>query len=158
MNLYEINGQILQLAEMLEAGEIDETVYNDTVQALGGEIAIEDIIKAIRNKNAEAEALKAEAERLTDKRKRCEACVEGMKSMILDYLNNTKQNKVKTDLFSVSKGASKSVTITDDSKIPGAYLIQQPPKIDKKAILAQLKAGEAISGAIIEEKEFITIK
>ena len=62
MNLYEINGQILQLAEMLEAGEIDETIYTDTVQALGGEIAIEDIIKAIRNKNAEAEALKAEAD------------------------------------------------------------------------------------------------
>ena len=158
MNLYEINGQVMQLTEMLENGEIDETVYNDTVESLGGEIAIEDVIKSIRNKQAEIEALKAESDRLTEKRRNCENAVEGLKNVLLTYLKVTNQKKVKTDLFSVSKGTSKSVTITDDSKIPCEYLIQQVPKIDKKAILAQLKAGVDILGAIIEEKEFITIK
>ena len=158
MNLYEINGQVMQLTEMLENGEIDETVYNDTVESLGGQIAIEDVIKSIRNKQAEIEALKAESDRLTEKRRNCENAVEGLKNVLLTYLKVTNQKKVKTELFSVSKGTSKSVTITDDSKIPVEYLIQQVPKIDKKAILAQLKAGEAVSGAIIEEKEFITIK
>lgn len=158
MNLYEINGQVLQLAEMLENGEIDVEIYNDTVEALGGDIAVDDIIKAIRTKLAEAEALKAEAEKLTEKKRRCEAAVDGMKNIILDYLNNTKQSKVKTTLFCVSKGASKSAVITDESKLPADYLIPQPAKVDKKAILAKLKAGEDIPGATIEEKEFITIK
>ena len=158
MNLYEINGQVMQLTEMLENGEIDETVYNDTVESLGGQIAIEDVIKSIRNKQAEIEALKAESDRLTEKRRNCENAVEGLKNVLLTYLKVTNQKKVKTELYSVSKGTSKSVTITDDSKIPVEYLIQQVPKIDKKAILAQLKAGVDILGAIIEEKEFITIK
>ena len=158
MNLYEINGQVLQLAEMLENGEIDESIYTDTVEALGGEIAVDDVIKAIRTKLAEAEALKAEAEKLTEKKKRCEAAVDGMKCMILDYLNNTKQSKVKTTLFCVSKGSSKSVNIADESKLPAEFLIPQPAKVDKKAILAKLKAGEDIPGAAIDEKEFITIK
>lgn len=158
MNLYEINGQVMQLTEMLENGEIDETVYNDTIESLGGDIAIEDVIKSIRNKQAEIDALKAESDRLTEKRRNCENAVDGLKNLLLTYLTVTNQKKVKTELFSVSKGTCKSVTITDDSKIPSEYLIQQVPKIDKKAILAQLKAGVDILGAIIEEKEFITIK
>jgi hypothetical protein len=34
MNLYEINGAVAQLAEMLEEGEIDEQTYADTVASL----------------------------------------------------------------------------------------------------------------------------
>lgn len=158
MNLYEINGSILQLAEMLESGEIDETVYNDTVEALGVEIAVEDVVKAIRNKLAEAEAIKAEAEKLTEKKRRAEAAADGLKKMLLTYLTATQQKKVNAGMFSVSRGTSKSVEITDESAIPETYLIAQPPKVDKKQILADLKAGQTIAGAAIKESEHVTIK
>lgn len=158
MNLYEINGSILQLAEMLESGEIDETVYNDTIESLGAEIAVEDVVKAIRNKQAEAEAIKAEADKLTDKRRRAEAAAEGLKNILLTYLTATQQKKVNAGVFAISRGASKSVEILNEAAIPEAYLIAQPPKVDKKAILAKLKEGEAIEGAQLKESEFVTIK
>ena len=158
MNLYEINGSILQLAEMLESGEIDETVYNDTIESLGAEIAVEDVVKAIRNKQAEAEAIKAEADKLTDKRRRAEAAAEGLKNILLTYLTATQQKKVSAGVFAISRGASKSVEILNEAAIPEAYLIAQPPKVDKKAILAKLKEGEAIEGAQLKESEFVTIK
>ena len=158
MELYEINGTIAQLAEMLAEGEIDETVYADTVESLGAEIAVEDVVKAIRNKAAEAEAYKAEAEKLTDKKRRAEAAADGLKKLLLNYLTVTEQKKVNAGLFSVARGASKSCEITDESLIPEQYLIAQPPKIDKKAILADLKAGTAIAGATIKESEHVTIK
>ena len=158
MQLYEINGQIAQLAEMLESGEIDTTAYNDTVEALGAEIALDDVVKAIRNKQADVEAYKGEADRLTDKKRRAEAAVDGLKALLLRYMQITEQKSVKTSLFTASKGVSKSADITDETALPAEYLIPQPPKVDKKAILAALKEGKQITGAELKESEHITIK
>ncbi len=158
MNLYEINGSILQLTEMLESGEIDETVYNDTIESLGAEIAVEDVVKAIRNKQAEAEAIKAEADKLTDKRWRAEAAADGLKNILLTYLNATQQKKVSAGVFTISRGTSKSVDILDETAIPESYLIAQPPKIDKKSILTKLKEGEVIEGAQLKKSEYVIIK
>ena len=61
--LYEINEAILSLTEMLKNGEIDEQAYIDTVEGMGAENAIEDIVKSILNLEAEVEAeVEAEAE------------------------------------------------------------------------------------------------
>lgn len=158
MNLYEINGSILQLTEMLESGEIDETVYNDTIESLGAEIAVEDVVKAIRNKQAEAEAIKAEADKLTEKRWRAEAAAEGLKNILLTYLTATQRKKVSAGVFTIRRNASKSVEILDETALPESYLIAQPPKVDKKAILAKLKEGEAIEGTQLKESEYVTIK
>lgn len=158
MQLYEINGQIAQLSEMLESGEIDETAYNDTVEALGAEIALDDVVKAIRNKQADVEAYKSEADRLTDKKRRAEAAVDGLKALLLRYMQITEQKSVKTSLFTASKGVSKSADITDETALPAEYLIPQPPKVDKKAILAALKEGKQITGAELKESEHVTIK
>ena len=158
MNLYEINGKIAQLSEMLSEGEIDEEIYQDTLENLGGAVAVEEVLKAIRNKQAEAELFEAEADKFTEKKKKAEKAVDSLKKMLLTYLNNTGKKKEQTTLFTVSKGCSKSANITDESLIPAEYLIEQPAKVDKKAILAALKAGESIQGAEIKESEYITIK
>lgn len=158
MNLYEINGQVLQLMELLDEGEIDEGIYQDTLDNLGGAIAVEEVVKGIRTKLAEAEAYKEEAARLTEKRQRAEASAEAMKKMIMTYLDNTNQKKLNTGLFCVSKGSSKSANIIDESLIPAEFLIEQPAKIDKKAILTALKSGEEVKGAELKESEFLTIR
>lgn len=158
MNLYEINGQVLQLMELLDEGEIDEGIYQDTLDSLGGAIAVEEVVKGIRTKLAEAEAYKEEAARLTEKRQRAEASAEAMKKLIMTYLDNTNQKKLKTGLFCVSKGSSKLASITDESLIPKEFLIEQPAKIDKKAILVALKSGEEVKGAELKESEFLTIR
>lgn len=158
MNLYEINGKIAQLSEMLSEGEIDEEIYQDTLENLGGAVAVEEVIKAIKNKQGEAELFEAEADKFTEKKKKAEKAVDSLKKMLLTYLNNTGKKKEQTTLFTVSKGCSKSANITDESLIPAEYLIEQPAKVDKKAILAALKAGESIQGAEIKESEYITIK
>ena len=158
MNLYEINGQVLQLMELLDEGEIDEGIYQDTLDSLGGAIAVEEVVKGIRTKLAEAEAYKEEAARLTEKRQRAEASVEGLKRLLMDYLRITNQKKLNTGLFCVSKGSSKSANIIDESLIPAEFLIEQPAKIDKKAILTALKSGEEVKGAELKESEFLTIR
>lgn len=158
MNLYQITQSTQQLLEMLSEGEIPEDVYKDTVDSLGAENAIDDVVKAIRNKQAEAEAFKAEADRLTEKKQAAEKAVDSMKKLILDYMRATDQKKTGTGLFTVSRRSSKSCELTDEAKIPEQYLIPQPAKIDKKAILAELKEGKEIAGARLKESESIMIK
>ena len=51
-----------------------------------------------------------------------------------------------------------SANLVDESLIPAEYLIEQPAKVDKKAILAALKNGETVQGAELKESEYITIK
>lgn len=158
MDLYEITQSTLQLVEMLQDGEIDEKCYNDTLESFGTEYAIEDVIKSIRNKEAEIKAFKDEITRLTEKKNKAEGIIERLKNLLTAYLNLTKQNKVKTDLFSVTRKQSESVKITDDTKIPEKYLVQQQPTIDKKQLLKDLKNGDEISGAEIKKTDYITIR
>ena len=158
MNLYEITGAVQQLAEMFEEGEIDEQTYNDTVESLGSSIEVEEIVKAIRNKLAEAEMYKAEAERFTKKKQKAEKSVEWLKKVLMSYLCVMNERKLNTSLFCVTRGTSKAVSVYDENVIPEQYMIPQPAKVDKKSILADLKAGVDVPGAHIKETEYITIK
>lgn len=158
MNLYQITQSTQQLLEMLSEGEIPEDVYKDTVDSLGAENAIDDVVKAIRNKQAEVEMFKAEADKLDEKAAAAQKSVESLKKLILDYMRATDQKKTGTGLFTVSRRSSKSCELTDETKIPEQYLIPQPAKIDKKAILAELKEGKEIAGARLKESESIMIK
>ena len=158
MNLYEITQSIAQLVELMDEGEIPEEAFNDTVESLGAEEAIEGVVKAIRNTLADAEAYKAEAERLTEKRRQAEDKVDRLKKLILDYLTTTDQKKAAAGIFSVSRRAAKSCELIDEAAIPAEFLIAQPPKVDKKTILAKLKDGEEIPGAQLKETESIMIK
>lgn len=158
IDLYEFTGAALQLAESLENGEIDEQTYFDTLTAMGAENAIENALRLIANYNAEAEACKAEAARLTDKRRTAETRVENIKAQILRYMNASNQKKVVAGTFTVSRGVTKATKIYDESALPSIYMIQAEPKPDKAAILRALKTGEAIPGAEIVENEHIKIR
>lgn len=158
MNLYQITQSTQQLLEMLSEGEIPEDVYKDTVDSLGAENAIDDVVKAIRNKQADVEMFKAEADKFDEKAAAAQKSVDSMKKLILDYMRATDQKKTGTGLFTVSRRSSKSCELTDETKIPEQYLIPQPAKIDKKAILAELKEGKEITGARLKESESIMIK
>ena len=158
MNLYQITQSTQQLLEMLSEGEIPEDAYKDTVDSLGAENAIDDVVKAIRNKQADVEMFKAEADKFDEKAATAQKSVESLKKLLLDYMRATDQKKTGTGLFTVSRRSSKSCELTDETKIPEQYLIPQPAKIDKKAILAKLKEGTDIPGARLKESESIMIK
>ena len=84
-SLYEVTGNILALQEMLENPMDDEDVLADTLEAVQGEYEakLEAYCKVIKNIEADMEALKAEAKRLTDKRKTLESNVDRLKKPCL---------------------------------------------------------------------------
>ncbi len=157
MDLYELNSNIKSLYELYESGEIEEQAYKDTIESLGMETIIEEHIKMIRNAEANVSKLSAEADKLRLKADNEKRRAEFAKALIIDCLGSLQKNKVNAGIFNVSKCVSKSVDITDISVLPDVYLVPQPPKADKKTILADLKSGKEISGAKLKESAYIRI-
>ena len=158
--LYEINDAVTGLTESLISGEIDEQAYVDTIESLGAENAIEDVIKSIRNYEAEAEEIKIEKMNLYAKQKYVESAAEKLRKMIIKYMSLTKQPKLKAGIFNVTKGSNQSVELLYDDieNYPEEYLVAQKPKLDRRKLLADLKDGTVVDGALIKQTECIKIK
>lgn len=157
MELYEINSGIKSLYEMYEAGEIDEQAYKDTIESFGVENAVEEHIKMIRNAESNAARLREESDKLRQKAESETKKADFSKKIIIDCLETLGEKKLETSIFKVTKCVSRSADITDNALIPFEYYEVQPPKINKKAVLEDLRSGKEISGARLKESPYIRI-
>ena len=145
MKLYELTEQWDAVFNMMEDGETDEQVIFDTLESIEGEIEdkADNYAKMIRNLQANVDVLKAEEERLYQRRKSTENHIQSLKDHLQANLEFIGKTKFKTDLFSFSvskNGGKQPLSITDNlDEIPGKYLIPQPPKVDNDAVRELLK-------------------
>lgn len=158
MTIYELTEQAAQLYALLESGEIDEQIFNDTLEAMGAEEKIKNCCYIIKQLEADAKALKEEKEKLDAKQKTAENGAKRLRAKVLDFMNITNTKKAKVDIFTLNVVETKSVNITDESKIPAIFLIEQPPKIDKTAIKKAIAEGEIVAGAEIQINEGVRLK
>ena len=84
MRLYELTEQWDAVFNMMEDGETDEQVIFDTLESIEGEIEdkADNYAKIIRNLQANADALKAEEERLYRRRKSAENHIQKLKDTL----------------------------------------------------------------------------
>lgn len=157
-NLYELTQNAMLLQEMLESGEIDEQVFADTLDAMGLYEKVENVCKMIRNLEARSAAFKEEKDRLAKRQSACDNAVKRLKQNLLDSMQTMNKPKVEAGLFSVTRCTATSVNITDESKLDPMYLTPQPPKIDGKQILADLRAGAKLDGAELAQSEYVRIR
>lgn len=148
MKLYELTEQWEDVFNMMEDGETDEQVIFDTLESIEGEIEdkADNYAKMIRNLQASVDVLKAEEERLYQRRKSTENHIQRLKDNLQANLEFIGKTKFKTDLFSFSvakNGGKQPLSITDNlDEIPGKYLIPQPPKVNNDAVRELLKDKE----------------
>lgn len=159
MKLYELTTSYTQLLDL--ADSLDEETFRDTLSAI--EEAIEDkaenTAKLIRGLEADIEILKAEEKRLADRRKALESKVSNTKAYLQEQLEIAGLDKVKRPTITVAiQNNPPSVEIADESLIPSHYMIPQPNKIDKKAILSALKEGLVIDGCNMKQSRSVRIR
>lgn len=148
MKLYELTEQWEDVFNMMEDGETDEQVIFCTLESIEGEIEdkADNYAKMIRNLQASVDVLKAEEERLYQRRKSTENHIQRLKDNLQANLEFIGKTKFKTDLFSFSvakNGGKQPLSITDNlDEIPGKYLIPQPPKVNNDAVRELLKDKE----------------
>ena len=158
MTLYEMKQAAINLYEMLQADEIDEQAYNDTMEGIGADEKLEDYIYVIKQYEADNVAIKTEIDRLKANKEKNDKAIERMKKAVVDFMNATGQKKANAGTFKLSLRKSESTLITDETKIPSEYLVPQPPKADKAAIKKAIKNGINVDGAVIEIKVSVVAK
>ena len=111
MKLYELTEQWNDVYSLMEDGETDEQVIQDTLEGIEGEIEdkADNYAKIIRNLQADAETLKTEEDRLNRRRKSVESHIQWLKDNLQANLEFVGKTKFRTNLFSfsVSKNGGK---------------------------------------------------
>jgi predicted nuclease with TOPRIM domain len=161
--LYDITGNILTLQELLESPLEDEDILKDTLEAIQGEYEakIEAYCKVIKNIEADMEALKTEAKRLTDKRKVLENNVDRLKKAMFESMKATNTPKVSKGIFTVSiqRNGGKLPVIVDveTADLPHDCIkVQMTP--DLEAIAKLIDSGNTQYAHYGERGESLRIK
>ena len=161
--LYEIDQDILDCVDM-ETGEIIDFDKLNELQMERGE-KLEGVALLVKDLKAEAEAVKAEADKLTTRKKALDNKIDGLKNWLLFALGG---EKLKTPRCNVYQTHSTKVNVIDEQsavnwiqthcKEPEEFLRFTLPEIRKDAVKAELKAGKEIPGVTLEETESVVIK
>lgn len=157
-SLYELTQSVMELQELLEAGDIDEQVYADSIESMCIDGKLENICKMMKNLEAKANAYKAEIDRMTARKRALENGAKRLKDSVFTYMMTAEANKIEAGLFTLSLGSTKSVNVTDVDRLPREFVIPQDPKIDKNGLAKAIKNGEAIEGAELVESAYLTIR
>lgn len=162
--LYTLTEKARELYEKLNDAEMEMSeeelnqIFKDTMEANGETYLVDRTVEIIRNFEADAKSAKDEKDFFYKKQKTAENAADRLKNELLSYLLISKQKQIKGDKFTVTKSQSQAVFIADDNSISQDYLIEQAPKIDKKKIREDLKAGKEVKGAMLQTNESVRIK
>jgi len=161
--LYSLVAQYREL-ERIDVEEIDEQTLADTLEALGGEIALKVTNCALFTRNLEtfadtideaAQAMKERAERFRNK-------AAGIRKYVLNAMQGAGITKIQAPEFTISiRKNPAAVMIAPDARIPSEYMMTPeppPPRPDKKRLKEALESGQAIDGCHLEQGQRIDIR
>lgn len=159
MTIFEIDKAIMECVD-LETGEIIDTEQLDKLQ-MERETKLENVACWIKELKAEAEAIKAEKQRLADRQKVAENKVESLKKYLAYALDGKKFSTAKC---SVSFRNTESVEVTAeglenlmrDGK--DELLTYKQPEPNKTAIKQALKDGLSVQGIQLVQNVSTIIK
>lgn len=162
-NIFQINQQYLQIAQILEenGGEVTEELENELainreqLETKGINYAL-----VIRQIDGESEILDREIKRLQALKKAKDNTLDRLKNTIKDAMLLHGVDSIKGDLINLSiRKSPASVILENEDIIPDTYKIEQPKKIDKKLIGEDLKKGLEVAGATLKtDGKSLTIK
>lgn len=162
MKIYEIPGALRDLLDRLDADPDTGEVDGDALAAYAeyqGQAAekLEGTACYVRELEAEAEAIKAEEDRLAKRRKALEGKAARLKTYLMPALEAV-GGKVKGVMASLRISRTQAVKVLDLEALPEAFRrIKTTIDPDKTAIKKALKSGEDIPGAVLEERQSVVI-
>ena len=163
-NLYELTGAALTLRNLLLEGDLDPEAIKDAIENNNEDITLklENCAKVIKDIESDIAGLKAEEERLANRRKTYENNIKALKSKMQEALLATGERKLKGQLFSFNVQTNPPSVVIDEQyieNIPEAYITKPEPVVNKKKLLEDLKAGVDLDGiAHLETSESIRIR
>jgi hypothetical protein len=140
----------LQLRDriVLTYPEVDDETLRDTLEGITD---LQEMIAAVIRSALVDEALQAGLRgRLDDMKERLsrlELRATKKRQLALEAMTEVGLAKLEQpDLTASARAGSPALVVVAEEAIPDAYRVPQPPKLDRQALLAELKRGAGIPG------------
>lgn len=165
-SIYDLKNTFNTLWAILEDEGASDDVILDAFDTATEDLTekLENCCKYIANEKAAIDGLKAEEDRIKARRQAKENAVERLKKLMADAMNMAGEKKLPCGTFTCSIQANPPKTVIDVSlaDVPAKYLIPQLPKVDTKALAADLKnpetRDELATVAHLEQGESLRIR
>ncbi|TOY76885.1 hypothetical protein DIS16_00920 [Levilactobacillus brevis] len=160
MNLYELEGNLLQVMQLAEsADEDDQQLFADTIESLQDGIADKAIGygKVIKQLVADEKSLGEKIKHDQERKHSLTNNIGRLKLALQHGMETAGKNKIKdTDLSIWIQNNPAKVAYTDEQLIPDEF-IRVEKKHDGAAIKQALKTGETVPGAKLIQTRSIRI-
>ena len=137
---------------LAEIPDLDEQTLADTLEGITdlGEMLAE-IIRSALDDEAFAAGLSTRLSDMKARIERFETSAKRKRELALKAMSEAEIPKLTVADFTASlrQGAA-TLEVVEEAKIPAAYWKPQPPKLDRQGLLAALKGGTVIEGAVLE--------
>lgn len=158
MKLYELTSsyqQVLEIAEQLDAETLKDTLdaINDAVEK-----KVENTAFVIKSLEGNISVIDEEIKRLQAMKSTQQNNLNSLKLYIQDAMEQVGIEKVQGELIKVAIQNNPPSVRLEDGFNNDTYLIAVPPKVDRKAILADLKQGKVIDGAEVIQGRSLRIR
>ena len=144
----------VQLREKLrsEFPEFDDQTLQDTLE---GVTDLRDMLAAVLRSQLEdlmsAKALRGRIAEMETRLTRFERHVEKKRQLVATVMEHAQLRKIVEPDFTASlRRTPPALRVFDEGRIPNSFWRRQPAKLDRRAVLAALKAGQDINGATLD--------
>lgn len=131
--------------------DIDDETLADTLEGLSSlPEALAAVVRSYLDDLSLAAALGMRIEDMQERLARFEARAEKKRALVTQVMERAEFKKLQEPDFTVSlRAVPPGLLVSDEGQIPEGYWKPQPPKLDKKGLLASLNAGQVIPGAAL---------
>lgn len=162
-HLYQITHQLIGLQHLIDDGELDADVLNDTMEGLQGDLQLkaEGILAFVANIGSDVKAIDDQIKRLTSRKKTMTTQQEWLRNYLKTNMQAATITKITCPLFSVTLGKAKPTAVVDDeSLVPKKYKKTVPTttQIVKADLLKALKKVSVPGAHLGESEQSLLIK
>jgi hypothetical protein len=143
--------ELLRQQLMVEFPEIDNETLRDTVEGLTNlPELLARILRSHLDDLALVAALRARILDMQERFARLEARADKKRALVASVMERADIKKLTEPDFTASlRQLPPGLVVVDERAIPEPFWRPQPPKLDRKGLLAALNAGQAIPGAAL---------
>jgi hypothetical protein len=145
----------LALAIARDFPEADEETLADTLEGVSDLPQL--LIAVLRSREADLTLIDALERRLQAQRARLERLqsrAEQKRMLVASAMQEAGLKRLVAPDFTVSlRAGAPKVVVLDESQIPVEFWVERLPRLDRQQLLAALKAGRAVPGAVLSNPE-----
>jgi hypothetical protein len=135
--------------------DLDEQTLADTLEGLTDlHGMLSAIIRSALLDESLADGLKSHIARMQDRLARLQERAQKRRQVVAETMAAADIKKITTPDFTASlRSGSPGLVVSDEKVIPGAYWEPRPPRLNRTALLAELRQGGLVAGAQLSNPE-----